>query len=112
MNQTANNISLNVYDNLKNKTGIDVTTGKIVLDADNVQVKGNFNLTDTSNGLTVYDAANTPLINLQPTPISKIGTFKNDRLMTINLTMTSVKGGSSIVVQTNKSSAITLKKVM
>lgn len=110
MNQTANNISLNVYDNLKNKTGIDVTTGKIVLDADNVQVKGNFNLTDTSNGLTVYDAANTPLINLQPTPISKIGTFKNDRLMTTNLTMTSVKGGSGIVVQTNKSSAISLKK--
>lgn len=110
MTQTANNISLNVYDNLKNKTGIDVTTGKIVLDADNVQVKGNFTLTDTSNGLTVYDAANTPLINLQPTPISKIGTFKNDRLMTINLTMVSVSGGSSIVVQTNKSSAISLKK--
>ena len=110
MTQTANNISLNVYDNLKNKTGIDVTTGKIVLDADNVQVKGNFTLTDTSNGLTVYDAANTQLINLQPTPISKIGTFKNDRLMTINLTMLSVSGGSSIVVQTNKSSAISLKK--
>lgn len=110
MSQTANNISLNVYDNLKNKTGIDVTTGKIVLDADNVQVKGNFNLTDTKNGLTVYDAANTPLINLQPTPISKIGTFKNDRLMTTNLTMTSVKGGSGIVVQTNKSSAISMKK--
>lgn len=110
MNQTANNISLNVYDNLKNKTGIDVTTGKIVLDADNVQVKGNFNLNDTSNGLTVYDAANTPLINLQPKPISKIGTFKNDRLMTTNLTMTSVKGGSSIIVQTNKSSAISMKK--
>lgn len=110
MNQTANNISLNVYDNLKNKTGIDVTTGKIVLDADNVQVKGNFNLTDTPNGLTIYDAANTPLINLQPTPISKIGTFTNDRLMTINLPMTSVSGGSSIVVQTNKSGAISLKK--
>lgn len=110
MNQTADNISLGVYDNLKNKTGIDVTTGKIVLDADNVQVKGNFNLNDTSNGLTVYDAANTPLINLQPKPISKIGTFKNDRLMTTNLTMTSVKGGSSITVQTNKSSAISMKK--
>lgn len=110
MNQTANNISLGVYDILKNKTGIDVTTGKIVLNADNVQVKGNFNLTDTKNGLTVYDAANTPLINLQPKAISKIGTFKNDRLMTINLTMTSVKGGSRIVVQTNKSSAISLKK--
>lgn len=110
MDQTADNISLGVYDNLKNKTGIDVTTGKIVLNADNVQVKGNFNLNDTSNGMTVYDAANTPLINLQPKPISKIGTFKNDRLMTTNLTMTSVKGGSSIIVQTNKSSAISMKK--
>lgn len=110
MNQTANNISLNVYDNLKNKTGIDVTTGKIVLNADNVQVKGNFNLTDTKNGLTVYDAANTPLINLQPTPISKIGTFTNDRLTSVNLTMTSVKGGSGIVVQTDKSRTISMKK--
>ena len=110
MSQTADRISLNVYDNLKNKTGIDVTTGKIVLDADNVQVKGNFNLTDTQNGMTVYDVANTPLINLQPKQISKIGTFKNDRLMTINLTMTSVSGGSGKVVQTNKSNAISLNK--
>lgn len=110
MSQTANNISLNVYDNLKNKTGIDVTTGKIVLDADNVQVKGNFNLTDTKNGLTVYDAANTPLINLQPKAISKIGTFTNDRLTSVYLTMTSVKGGSSIVVQTDKSRTINMKK--
>lgn len=110
MNQTANNISLNVYDNLKNKTGIDVTTGKIVLDADNVQVKGNFNLTDTKNGLTVYDAANTPLINLQPKAISKIGTFTNDRLTSVYLTMTSVKGGSGIVVQTDKSRTISMKK--
>lgn len=110
MNQTANNISLNVYDNLKNKTGIDVTTGKIVLNADNVQVKGNFNLTDTKNGLTVYDAANTPLINLQPKAISKIGTFTNDRLTSVYLTMTSVKGGSGIVVQTDKSRTISMKK--
>lgn len=110
MNQTANNISLNVYDNLKNKTGIDVTTGKIVLNADNVQVKGNFNLTDTKNGLTIYDAANTPLINLQPKAISKIGTFTNDRLTSVYLTMTSVKGGSGIVVQTDKSRTINMKK--
>lgn len=103
MNQKADSISLGVYDNLKNKTGIDVTTGKIVLNAENVQVKGNFNLTDTKNGLTIYDKGNTPLINLQPTEINKIGTFTNDRLLNVNLTMLNgIKGGSSIQIESNK----------
>lgn len=103
LTQKADSISLGVYDNLKNKTGIDVTTGKIVLNAENVQVKGNFNLTDTKNGLTIYDKGNTPLINLQPTEINKIGTFTNDRLLNVNLTMlNSIKGGSSIQIESNK----------
>lgn len=110
MTQTANNISLSVYDNLKNKTGIDVTTGKIVLNADNVQVKGNFNLTDTENGMTIYDKANTPLINLQPTEIAKIATFTNDKYFTRNFTLPATKGGSAISISTNKTDSFTLKK--
>lgn len=110
MNQKADSISLGVYDNLKNKTGIDVTTGKIVLNADNVQVKGNLNLTDTENGMTIYDKANTPLINLQPTEITKIATFTNDKYFTRNFTLPATKGGSAITIATGKTDSFTLKK--
>ena len=78
LTQTANNIQLNVYDNLKNKTGIDVSQGKITLNAANTTVVGNLNLTDTSNGLTVYDADSIPRINLQPKAISTITNLASD----------------------------------
>lgn len=76
--QTATNIQLNVYDELLNKTGIDVSQGKITLDADNTTIVGNLNLTDTSNGMTVYDNDGIPRINLQPEAISTIATLSND----------------------------------
>lgn len=78
LTQTANNIQLNVYDNLKTKTGIDVSAGKITLNAANTTVVGNLNLTDTSNGMTVYDSDSIPRINLQPKAISTITTLAND----------------------------------
>lgn len=70
--QTATNIELNVYDELKNKTGINVSAGTITLDADNTTIVGNLNLTDTNNGLTMYDNESVPRVNIQPT---KIGTY-------------------------------------
>lgn len=76
--QTAENISLSVFDRLKNKTGIDVSTGKITLNAENTTVVGNLNLTDTQNGLTIYDSAKSPRINLQPKDIADIATFDKD----------------------------------
>ena len=71
--QTATNIELNVYDELKNKTGINVSAGTITLDADNTTIVGNLNLTDTNNGLTMYDNESVPRVNIQPT---KIGTYE------------------------------------
>ena len=70
--QTATNIELNVYDELKNKTGINVSAGTITLDADNTTIVGNLNLTDTNNGLTMYDNESVPRVNIQPT---KIGNY-------------------------------------
>lgn len=67
--QTATNIELNVYDELKNKTGINVSAGTITLDADNTTIVGNLNLTDTNNGLTMYDNESVPRVNIQPTNI-------------------------------------------
>ena len=75
LTQTANNVQINIYDELSNKTGIDVRNGQITLDADNTTIIGNLNITDTENGLTVYDNDGVPRINLQP---KKISDFTDD----------------------------------
>lgn len=76
--QTATNIQLSVYDDLSNRTGIDVVQGTITLDADNTTIVGNLNLTDTENGMTVFDDDGIPRINLQPEAMSTIATLSND----------------------------------
>ena len=42
---------------MNNATGIDVTTGNITLNAEKTTIKGNLNITDTQNGITVYETA-------------------------------------------------------
>lgn len=70
--QTADNIQLNVYNELKQKTGIDVSDGSITLNAATTTIVGNLNLTDTNNGLTVYDNDGIPRVNLQPNSINDV----------------------------------------
>lgn len=98
LTQTANNVQINIYDELNNKTGIDVKNGQITLDADNTTIVGNLNITDTDNGLTVYDNDGVPRINLQPkkitdftddiedTILSHISTFNNANPVSWNAT--------------------------
>lgn len=74
LTQTADNIKLAVYDELNQSTGIDVANGTITLNADNTTIVGNLNITDTDNGLTVYDSDGIERINLQPKPIDDIAT--------------------------------------
>ena len=80
--QTAGNIKAEVYDELNKSTGIDIKSGSITLNADKTTIKGNLNITDTQNGLTVYETAvdNTliPRINLQPKEIADITAMAND----------------------------------
>ena len=75
LTQTANQISLNVYDELRNKTGIDVQAGQITLNANNTTINGNLNLNNTDNGITVYDEDGTPRIQIQPNEIGSIDDF-------------------------------------
>ena len=84
LTQTANNIQLNVYNELNEKTGIDVSKGKIILNADNTTIVGNLNITDTNNGITVYDSQNVPRINLQPQKISDITEDIQDAIIPYN----------------------------
>lgn len=81
LTQTANNIQLNVYNELNEKTGIDVRNGQITLNADNTTIVGNLNLTNTENGLTVYDEFSVPRINIQPKKIDDITTETEDVLI-------------------------------
>lgn len=94
INQTANNIQLNVYDELKNKTGIDITNGKITLDADNTTIVGNLNITDTNNGITVYDNDGVPRINIQPKKISEITEDIQDAIIPYSYSYTNTNASS------------------
>lgn len=75
LNQTATSIELNVYDNLRNKTGIDVQAGQITLNAETTVINGNLNLNNTDNGITIYDNDGTARIQLQPQNIGSIDNF-------------------------------------
>ena len=82
--QTADSITLNIYSNLKNKTGIDISTGQITLQADNTTIIGNLNITDSSNGITIYETTNyndverkVQRINIQPKPIDSYNNIQN-----------------------------------
>lgn len=75
LNQTATNITMNVYDELRNKTGIDIQSGQITLNAYNTVINGNLNLTNADNGITIYDTDGTARIQLQPQNIGNIDDF-------------------------------------
>lgn len=111
LTQKANEINISITDSLKNKTGIDISTGKIILNAENTTIKGNLNLTDSSNGMTVYDNNGNPVINLQPKNIASIDSFTKDTIQRMTLPIpVGTKGGSSIKIYTSKSEAFSLSE--
>ncbi len=69
LTQTANNIQLNVYDELLNKTGIDVSQGLITLNGNTV-VNGNLSLTDQNTGFSLI--GNGGITQIMP---QSIGTY-------------------------------------
>lgn len=108
LTQTANNIQLNVYNELNEKTGIDVTNGTITLNADNTTIVGNLNITDTDNGITVYDSDGVPRINLQPQKISDITEDIQDAIIPYNYSYSNTNASRWNV--TSEAYAITLTK--
>lgn len=82
--QTAENISMYVVeteglskDELK-RTGIDITSGNVIINADQTTIRGNLKLTDTTNGMTLYDSNGMPRVNIQPTPVTAVNPSNND----------------------------------
>lgn len=64
------------------KAGLRLNDDGIELDADKTTIKGNLNITDTKNGITVYETIKdnvlVPRINLQPKEIADITDMGND----------------------------------
>ena len=52
--QMADEIELSVFDDMKH-TGIDITSGKVVIDADNTEITGDLVLSDVDQGLKIRD---------------------------------------------------------
>lgn len=77
--QTATSITASIYDELNERTGIDVRAGEITLDAENTYINGNLNLYDASgNGLTLYDADGYQRVNIQSDSIGQIAQMSGD----------------------------------
>ena len=86
--QTAERISMYVVateglskDELK-RTGIDITSGNVIINADQTTITGNLNLNDTENGMTIYDNYGRPCINLQPKTISDMALEDSENIIT------------------------------
>ena len=101
LTQTANQITMNVYDELNNKTGIDVANGQITLNANNTTIIGNLNITDTQNGITVFDSDGTPRIQLQPQQIGSIDNFNGGTTYRVRLTA-QTQNAQAYTATTNK----------
>lgn len=77
--QTATSITASIYDQLNERTGIDVLQGEIHLDAENTFIHGNLNLYDSEgNGLTIYDENGFERVNIQSDSIGEIAQMSGD----------------------------------
>ena len=74
LTQTANNIQLNVYDELRNRTGIDITNGKITLNG-NTDINGTLTLNDNSQGFTLQGSGG--LTQISPQSVGTYNQFKS-----------------------------------
>lgn len=74
LTQTANNIQLNVYDDLRNRTGIDITNGKITLNG-NTDINGTLTLNNDSQGFTLQGSGG--LTQISPQSVGTYSQFKS-----------------------------------
>ena len=74
LSQTADNIQLNVYDELRNKTGIDITNGKITLNG-NTDINGTLTLNNDSQGFTLQGSGG--LTQISPQSLGTYNQFKS-----------------------------------
>lgn len=75
--QTAENIQFNVYNELKEKTGIDMVSGQITLDADNTIINGSLKINNAEDGVIIYNDSGEKAVEIVKEPIGTFGTSQN-----------------------------------
>lgn len=68
--QSSDSVKLSVFNDLKQRTGIDVQAGKIIMDADNTEFTGNIQLKKANDVLTVLDSNGSTVININNGSVS------------------------------------------
>ena len=96
LTQTANNIQLNVYDELKNKTGIDVSQGQITLQGNTI-INGNLTLTQAEQGLTLI--GENGITQILP---KSIGTFDEFNALTTTTIRKENKSNGTFLTSTSE----------
>lgn len=71
--QTANEIKLNIYDEINQKTGIDIESGHITIDANTTTFTGNITLQNPDDGITIFDKNGKPKIVIKNSELPKDG---------------------------------------
>ena len=95
LTQTADNIQLNVYDELKNKTGIDVSAGQITLQGNTI-INGNLTLTQAEQGFTLV--GENGITQILP---KSIGTFDEFQALTTTTIKKEDKSNGTFLTSTS-----------
>jgi hypothetical protein len=98
ISQSTSNIKAEVYNELNESTGIDITTGTITLNADKTVFNGNINMRNSDEGLVVFDNkgnASVIIQNKQIPSLSNLDNSTHDYISTSEFTKTSTNNFAS-----------------
>ena len=87
--QTANEITLNITNNLKEKTGIDIVNGLITLNANKTVVNGQFTLANSEDGIVVLDENGNVAIQISNNEIGTFNDYSGNTTYVLNSYLTS-----------------------
>jgi hypothetical protein len=91
ISQSTSNIKAEVYNELNESTGIDITTGTITLNADKTVFNGNINIRNSDEGLVVFDDKGNASVIIQNKKIPTLSNLDNsthDYIQTTEFTKT------------------------
>ena len=102
IDQKADRISLSVNeisDGLQH-TGIDITNGQIVLDANNAVFTGNIDMQNPDEGLIIYDSYQNPKVSIQNSTLGNLDNydFGTDKLVKNSATITRSSAGATYTI--------------
>lgn len=76
ISQTADSITLAIYNEINQQTGINITDGLIDLNADKVNFNGTLNIYNNADGIILYDEYYQPRINIQAKELGGLSDYE------------------------------------